>query len=104
MTDQNIFYQTDSRIALLEKSVGFHEKEIMEIKENHKILASKMFGRLDELKNNIHNIAISSKDIVIHQQKESNKTKNGMLLLLLGFIAQTATGILLIFITLNQGG
>lgn len=102
MTDQNIFYQTDSRIALLEKAVGFHEKEISDIKKNHREMVRLLFDKLDDMKKEIHILSLASKDIVIHQQKEANKNKLWMLGIVLGVIAQSAVGIFLIL--LNKGG
>lgn len=102
LNDEKTFYQTDSRIALLEKSVSFHEKEITDIKQNHREMIRLLFDKLDGMKKEMNSLALASKDIVINQQKESNKTKMLMLTLLLGFIAQTVTGLFLFFAT--KGG
>lgn len=100
--EQKILYQTDSRIALLEKSVSLHEREITEIKQNHREMMRLLFDKIDGMKKDVHNLSLSNKDIVINQQKESNKNKMLMLTLLLGFVAQTITGIFLF--VLNKGG
>jgi len=104
MTNKNdqVFYQTDSRIALLEKSVSFHEKEISDIKQNHREMIRLLFDKLDGMKKEIHSLSLASKDIVIHQQKEANKNKLWMLGIVLGFIAQSAVGVFLLLI--NKGG
>ena len=94
-TGENVFYQTESRIARLETSVSSHEKEISEIKQTHKEVVGLLFNRLESMTNEIHVLSMSYKDSVISQQR-------WMIGVVVGFVAQTAVGILLLII--KRGG
>lgn len=92
---ENLFYQTESRIARLETSVTSYEKEMSEIKQTHKEVVGLLFNRLETMTHEIHVLSMSYKDSVISQQR-------WMIGVVVGFVAQTAVGILLLII--KKGG
>lgn len=100
MEDKSIqvLYQTEARLSTLENSIKTHEKEIEELKKDQKDFFLMICTRLDGMTGDMHRLAIASKDIVIGQQKDSNKNKGWMLTIIIGFFVQTAVGIILIIL------
>tara|TARA_B100001113_G_C21016635_1_gene581677 strand:+ start:514 stop:843 length:330 start_codon:yes stop_codon:yes gene_type:complete len=93
--EENILYQADSRITLLESTMKIHDKEIEEIKRNHKEFSCILFRKIDEMKSEMHAMTLSSQAMSINNQR-------WMIGLMAGFITQTAVGIFLLII--NKGG
>lgn len=90
-----------SRVSLLEATVKSQQDAIDGIKKNQKEYLDLIFDKIDLIKSDIHQVSLSSKDIIINQQKESLKSKMWMTGILVGFVSQAAIGILLIFLQNN---
>jgi len=94
--DEKSFFKSDSRIALLEKSIAIHEREISDIKQNHRDMMRLVFDKLDAMKDDMHELSLSLKDVVTNQLKDSNKNKLWMLGIIIGFVSQIAVGLILL--------
>lgn len=87
-----------SRITLAEAAIKTYGKDIEDIKNNQREFLRLLFEKIDKMKLELHNLSLSSKDIVIGQQKEANKNKLWMLGILVGFLSQTGVGIILLIL------
>lgn len=93
--DEEFKHKTTYQIGILDNMIKHLEKEMNDSKISQKSYNTILFSKIEDLRNEMHQISLSIKDVVINQQKESIKNNIWMKGLLLGFIGQIIIGVLL---------
>lgn len=93
--DEEFKHKTTYQIGILDNMIKHLEKETNDSKISQKSYNTILFSKIEDLRNEMHQISLSIKDVVINQQKEAIKNNIWMKGLLLGFIGQIIIGVLL---------
>lgn len=85
---------TETRITVLEGTVKTHAKEIDEMKRSSRDLRNAIYQRMEQIKDDMHAMALSS-------QRMANDNQKWMFRVTIGFVFQIVIGIILIYVKLG---
>ena len=89
-----------SRIVILETALENHDKQITEIKQDHKEFSRLLFSKIEKMRGAIEQVSSSNQSMSLENQKAMNKVLSGIIIqIIVGIVVAVVAGLFLFYFT-----